>query len=86
MSEQSDRRLAVARRLVKAGKALRVFNVKNQCWVNRATEQAMKQAEAAFASHDYDRAEHFLSMTRRDTAEFQANPKAWIAKMREAAA
>jgi hypothetical protein len=52
--------------------------------------QAIREAEQAFAADDYDRAEHLaevvLIMMRRDTVKFQANPKAWIAKMREAAA
>ena len=50
----------------------------------RAVEQAIKQAEAAFAAEDYDRAEHLaevvLRMARRDAVKFQADPNAWMAK------
>jgi hypothetical protein len=90
MSEQNDRQLAVARRVHKTQKCFIPFNDKkaNKCWVHPATLQAMKEAEKAFAADDYDRAEHLaevvLSMMRRDTVKFQRNPKAWIAKMREA--
>jgi hypothetical protein len=81
-----DRRMAVARRLVEAGKALRVFQIKDRYWPNRATEQAMK-SERAFGREDYDRAEHLadvvLRMVRRDTIKFQADPKKWIDKIRE---
>jgi hypothetical protein len=90
MSEQSDRKLAAAHRVVAAEKCFIPFNDKDHCWVHPATLKAMKQAEHAFANDDYDRAEHLaevvLCMMRRDTAKFQANPEAWIAnaKMREA--
>jgi hypothetical protein len=47
----------------------------------------MRETEAAFASKDYDRAEHLaavvIAMMRRDTVRFQADPKAWIAKLRD---
>ena len=88
MKTMNERRLTAARRVVEAQKCFRPFNVKDRCCVKPATLQAMREAEQAFAIDDYDRAEHLaavvLSMLRRDTVKFYANPKAWIANMREA--
>jgi hypothetical protein len=79
------RRLVVARRLVEAGRALRVFQVKDDYCPSHATLQAMRESETAFSAGDYDNAEHLadvvLRMARRDTIKFQANPEAWIAKL-----
>jgi hypothetical protein len=84
-----ERRLACARRVVEAKKCFRLFNVEDHCWASPATEAAMQAAEAAFTRDDYDSAEHLaavvLAVMRRETAKFQANPEAWIAKMRELA-
>jgi hypothetical protein len=85
-----DRRYATAKRVFEAQKLFRPFTdyAKDECWVHPATLQAMKQAEAAFANDDYDSADHLAEvvtrMMRRDTIKFQQNPKAWIARMREA--
>jgi hypothetical protein len=85
-----DRRFAAAQRVFAAQKCFRPFcnYVTGECWVHPATLQAMREAEAALAQDDYDRAEHLsvvvIAMMRRDTARFNADPKAWIAKMREA--
>jgi hypothetical protein len=81
-----QRRLAVARCVFEAQKAASIFRV-NDDWVpSRAVEQAIKQAEHAFADDDYDRAEHLakvvLCMVRRDAPKFQADPKAWVALKR----
>jgi hypothetical protein len=84
--------LAAARRVVAAQKCFRPFTDydKGECWVRPATLQAMREAEQAFARDDYERAEHLaevvLAMMRRDTARLNADPKLWIARMREAAA
>jgi hypothetical protein len=84
--------LAVAQRVHAAQKCFRTFSDydKGECWVHPATLQAMREAEQAFARDDFDRAEHLagvvLAMMERDTAKYNADPKAWIAKMREAAA
>ena len=79
-----DRRTAVARRLVEAGKALRVFQIKDRYW---ARSREPRESERAFGREDYDRAEHLadvvLRMVRRDTIKFQADPKKWIDKIRE---
>jgi hypothetical protein len=82
-----QRRLTAAHHVFEAQQTFLVFNDEDQCWVYPATLRAMQQAEAAFADDDFDRAEHLaavvLCMMRRDTAKFRANPKAWIARMRE---
>jgi hypothetical protein len=87
MSE--DRRLAVAGRVLAAQKCFRLFDIDGRCWANPASERAMQEAESAFAKSDYDRAEHLaevvLAMLRRDSAKYNANPEAWIARMREQA-
>jgi hypothetical protein len=83
-----DRRSAAARRVHEAQKCFRVFSNYDtgECWVHPATLKAMKEAERACADGDYDRAAHLaevvLVMIRRDTAKYQADPNAWIAKMR----
>ena len=85
MSE--DRRSVVAGRVVAAQKCFRLFDSDGRCWANPATERAMQEAESAFARDDYDRAEHLaevvLAMLRRDTEKFNANPKAWVARMQQ---
>jgi hypothetical protein len=82
----NERRLAVARRVLEAQKATAIFRVKDAWVPSRAVERAIKEAEAAFAAADYDRAEHLaevvLCMTRRDAPKFQADPNAWIARQR----
>jgi hypothetical protein len=83
--------MAAARRVFEAAKTFRVFyDYDKDCWPSRASEQAMREAEQAFAADDYDRAGHLaavvLVMMRRDTAKFNADPKGWIARMRELAA
>jgi hypothetical protein len=85
-----ERRVAVARRVVEAQKCFCVFNVEDHCWASPATEAAMQQAEAAFACDDYDSAEQLRRVTphhgeHNSGQMFQANPEAWIAKMRHAA-
>ena len=49
----------------------------------------MKEAEAAFADDDYDRAEHLArlvaAMVRREAPIFVANPTKWIEKWDEGA-
>lgn len=83
------RRLVGVQRVVEAQQCFRVFSnyTTGECWVKPATLQAMREAEQAFAGEDYDRAEHLaavvIAMMRRDTSQYQADPKAWMARMRE---
>lgn len=78
MSEDR-RRLVVANRVFEAQKATAAFHAKDDDWCpSRAVEQAIKQAEAAFANDDLDAAEHLaavvLCMCRRELPKFRATP------------
>jgi hypothetical protein len=85
---QIDAQTAAARRVFAAQKCFRPFSdyATGECWVHPATLQAMREAEAAFAAAEYDRAEHLadvvLAMMRRDTIKFSADRKGWITRMR----
>jgi hypothetical protein len=81
-----DRRRAAACRVFEAQKCFRPFSdyATGECWVHPATLQAMREAEAAFAADDYDRAEYLsdvvMAMMRRDLIKFNADRKGWIAR------
>jgi hypothetical protein len=89
-ADNQRRRHDAACRVFAGQKNFLVFNDEHdetQNWANRGTLKAMQEAEKAFAEDDFDRAEHLADvvqhMMRRDIPKFRANPKAWIAKMRE---
>ncbi len=72
--------------MVEAQQAVAMFHVGDDDCPSRAVAQAMNELEAAFVDDEFDRAEHLaavvMRMVRRDLPKFQANPKAWLAKLR----
>jgi hypothetical protein len=80
--EWEARRLEVATQLVDVGRMLNAFLYNGEQRPSRGVDQTMKEAEAAFAGHDYDRAEHLAKvvarMIEREAPRFAANPQRWI--------
>src|SRR5262245_41786609 len=83
------RRLAVARRLMDVGKSLHAFDHGRGCafegrpqYLSKGVSRTMREAECAFAHHDYDRAEHLAkvvaAMVKREAPIFAANPQRWV--------
>lgn len=81
------RQQRVAHQLVDVGRSLNAFNHGDEQYLSRTVDAAMKEAEAAFADDDYDRAEHLAKvvacLVRREAPRFAANPKRWIEAWRE---
>jgi hypothetical protein len=82
---EPSRRLTVAQLLVDVGKSLHAFEFKGRQYLSHPIDEAMKEAEAAFAADDYDLAEHLAKvvacMVRREAPKFAANPKARIERL-----
>jgi hypothetical protein len=87
------RRREVAQLLVDVGKSLHAFDHGKHVpfegvpqYLSKTVDQTMKEAEAAFADADYDRAEHLArvvaALVKREAPIFAADPKRWIEKWR----
>lgn len=82
MSVADDRKLEVAKQLVAVGRMFNVFLYEGEQRPSRAIDQAMKEAERAFADEHYDRAERLAKvvtlMIKREAPKFAADPKRYV--------
>jgi hypothetical protein len=83
----TTRQTRVAQQLVDVGRSLSAFGFEGEQHLSRTVDETMKEAEAAFADEDFDRAEHLAMLVaylvKREAPKFAADPKKWIERRRE---
>jgi hypothetical protein len=81
------RKLEVAKQLLAVGRMFNAFLYDGEQRPSRAIDQAMKEAERAFADGQYDRSERLAKvvalMIKREAPKFAADPMKYVETRRE---
>jgi hypothetical protein len=83
----TTKKTTVADQLLDVGRSLSAFGFEGEQYLSRTVGKTMKEAKAAFADDDYDRAEHLAKvvayLVKREAPKFAADPRKWIERRRE---
>ena len=87
VNQVTSRQTIVAHQIAAMRGSLSAFEFEGERHLSRTVDKTMKEAEAAFAADDYDRAEHLAKvvayLVKREAPKFAADPTKWIARRRE---